>query len=59
MCIRDSYWDDQTVRNIVEITTKGLAPDMPAFGDRLNQEEILALAHHIEANFRPGRTPNR
>jgi ubiquinol-cytochrome c reductase cytochrome b subunit len=56
---REDYWDEEAIRTIVELTTKGLPPDMPAFGDRLNQEEILAVAHYIEANFRPGKNPAR
>ena len=56
---RADYWDDETIKVIVEITTKGEPPDMPAFGDRLSQEEILAIARYIEANFRPGKVPAR
>ncbi|MEO8499372.1 MAG: cytochrome b N-terminal domain-containing protein [Vicinamibacteria bacterium] len=50
---RENFWDDGTMADIVEVVTKGEAPDMPAFGGRLSEEEILALARHIEANFRP------
>lgn len=50
---RAVFWDDDTVAAIVQVMTIGVAPDMPAFGDRLSAEEILALAKHIEANFRP------
>ena len=35
------------------VITTGEAPDMPAFGARMSAEEILAIAHHIETNFRP------
>ena len=47
------FWDDGTMNDMIEVITKGEAPDMPAFGDRLSEEEILAIARHIEANFRP------
>lgn len=47
------YWDDDTISGMVEIITGGEAPDMPAFGNRLSAEEILAIARHVEANFKP------
>jgi ubiquinol-cytochrome c reductase cytochrome b subunit len=47
------FWDDDTMKNMIEVMTKGVAPDMPAFGGRLSDEEILAIAKHVEANFRP------
>lgn len=47
------FWDEDTMKNIIEITTNGELPDMPAFGNRLTPEEIVAIANHIEANFRP------
>lgn len=50
---RETFWDDGTMADIVEVVTKGEAPDMPAFGARLSGEEIVAIAAHIEANFRP------
>ena len=50
---RANFWDDGTVADMVEAITKGEAPDMPAFGARLSPEEVLAIARHIEANFRP------
>ena len=50
---RPIFWDEGTMADIVEVVTKGVAPDMPAFGGRLSEEEILAIARHIEANFRP------
>lgn len=57
---RETFWDDGTMADIVEVVTKGEAPDMPAFGGRLSEEEILAIARHIEANFRPrAATPSR
>jgi ubiquinol-cytochrome c reductase cytochrome b subunit len=56
---RADFWDDGTLADIVEVTTKGEAPDMPAFGDRLTAEEILAIARHIEANFRPREAATR
>ncbi len=49
----ERFWDEDTMRNMIEVITKGEAPDMPAFGGRLSDEEILAIASHIEANFRP------
>jgi len=51
-----NFWDDGTMKDIVQVVTIGEAPDMPAFGNRLSAEEILALARHIEANFRPKAT---
>ena len=53
---RDTFWDEGTMKDMIEVVTKGEAPDMPAFGGRLSAEEILALATHIEANFRPKAT---
>ena len=47
------FWDEGTMTDMIEVITKGEAPDMPAFGGRLSEEEILAIAHHIKANFRP------
>ncbi len=54
---RESFWDDGTMNDMIEVITKGVAPDMPAFGGRLSEEEILAIATHIEANFRPRAAP--
>ena len=57
---RETFWDDGTMNDMIEVITKGEAPDMPAFGGRMSAEEILALATHIEANFRPrAATPTR
>ncbi|MBK5255476.1 MAG: cytochrome b N-terminal domain-containing protein [Vicinamibacteria bacterium] len=56
---RADFWDDGTLAEIVEVTTKGEAPDMPAFGGRLSAEEILAIARHVEANFRPRAATSR
>ena len=53
------FWDEDTMKNMIEVITKGEAPDMPAFGGRLSDEEILAIANHIEANFRPRLAPSR
>lgn len=39
--------------DMIEVITKGEAPDMPAFGERMSAEEILAIAAYIETNFRP------
>jgi ubiquinol-cytochrome c reductase cytochrome b subunit len=50
---RETFWDDGTMADMIGVITKGEAPDMPAFGGRLSEEEILAIATHIEANFRP------
>jgi ubiquinol-cytochrome c reductase cytochrome b subunit len=50
---RADFWDEGTVADMIEVITKGEAPDMPAFGGRLSAEEILAIARHVEANFRP------
>lgn len=50
---RPDFWDEGTMTDMIEVITKGEAPDMPAFGERLSAEEILAIAKHIEANFRP------
>lgn len=47
------FWDEDTMKNMIDIITNGELPDMPAFGKRLTPEEILAIAKHIEANFRP------
>ena len=55
---RETFWDDGTMKDMLEVITKGEAPDMPAFGGRLSAEEILALATHIEANFRPKAAPS-
>ena len=54
---RETFWDDGTMNDMIEVITKGEAPDMPAFGGRLSDEEILAIATHIEANFRPRAAP--
>ena len=54
---RETFWDDGTMNDMIEVITKGEAPDMPAFGGRLSEEEILAIATHIEANFRPRAAP--
>jgi ubiquinol-cytochrome c reductase cytochrome b subunit len=52
------FWDDDTMKNIIDVVTKGEAPDMPAFGGRLSAEEILAIANHIQTTFRPrAKTP--
>lgn len=57
---RETFWDEGTMNDMIEVITKGEAPDMPAFGGRMSAEEILALATHIEANFRPrAATPAR
>jgi ubiquinol-cytochrome c reductase cytochrome b subunit len=56
---RADFWDEGTLAEIVEVATNGEAPDMPAFGDRLTAEEILAIANHIEANFRPRPSTRR
>jgi ubiquinol-cytochrome c reductase cytochrome b subunit len=57
---RETFWDEGTMNDMIEVITKGEAPDMPAFGGRMSAEEILALATHIEANFRPrATTPTR
>jgi mono/diheme cytochrome c family protein len=50
---RETFWDEGTMKDIVQVVTIGEAPDMPAFGNRLSAEEIVALADYIEANFRP------
>ena len=47
------FWGEETMTDMIEVITKGEAPDMPAFGARMSAEEILAIAHHIETNFRP------
>ena len=53
-------FERHTMNDMIEVITKGEAPDMPAFGGRMSAEEILALATHIEANFRPkSATPVR
>jgi quinol-cytochrome oxidoreductase complex cytochrome b subunit/cytochrome c553 len=49
----ERFWDEDTMKNMIQVITEGEAPDMPAFGPRLSQEEILAIATFIEANFRP------
>lgn len=48
-----NFWDAGTMTGMLQVITIGEAPDMPAFGDRLSPEEILAIANHIEATFRP------
>ena len=50
---RETFWDEGPMNDMIEVITKGEAPDMPAFGGRMSAEEVLALATHIEANFRP------
>ena len=50
---RPTFWGEGTVADMIDIITKGEAPDMPAFGARLSREEVVAIAKHIEANFRP------
>ena len=50
---RADFWDEGTMTDMIEVISKGEAPDMPAFGERMSAEEILAIAKHIEANFRP------
>ncbi|MEO8359560.1 MAG: cytochrome b N-terminal domain-containing protein [Vicinamibacteria bacterium] len=54
---RADYWDENTMTDMVEIITNGVAPDMPAFGSRLSAEQILALTNHIETNFKPRAPP--
>jgi quinol-cytochrome oxidoreductase complex cytochrome b subunit len=49
----ERFWDEDTMKHMISVITEGEAPDMPAFGKRLSQEEILAIATFIEANFRP------
>jgi mono/diheme cytochrome c family protein len=49
----ERFWDEDTMKTMIQVITEGEAPDMPAFGPRLSQEEILAIATFIEANFRP------
>jgi mono/diheme cytochrome c family protein len=56
---RAAFWNKDTIAGMVDVVAKGEAPDMPAFGDRLSAEEILAIARHIEANFRPRTPPSR
>jgi len=53
---RSVFWTEDTLKDIVQVTTIGEAPDMPAFGSRLSAEEILAIANYIESNFRPRRS---
>ena len=48
-----NFWGEGTMGDMIEVITSGEAPDMPAFGDRLSSEEILAIARYIEANFQP------
>lgn len=50
---RADFWDADTFDQMVDVITTGEAPDMPAFGNRLSAQEILAIARYIEANFRP------
>lgn len=50
------FWQSRTIEKIRQVTRLGVAPDMPAFGNRLSDEEILAIARHIELTFRP-RSP--
>ncbi len=56
---RAAFWDADTMTGMADVIAKGEAPDMPAFGDRLSTEQILAIARHIEANFRPRTTETR
>jgi ubiquinol-cytochrome c reductase cytochrome b subunit len=49
----EDYWDDGTRTQMIRTIRTGNAPDMPAFGDRMTEEEILALADFIETRFKP------
>ena len=55
---RADFWDETTMTDMIEVITKGEPPDMPAFGDRMSAEEILAIATHVETNFGP-KAPRR
>ena len=55
---RATFWDEGTMKDMIEVITKGEAPDMPAFGLRLSEEDVLAIARHVEANFKPRATSN-
>lgn len=48
-----NFWDKDAMTGMLQVIRIGEAPDMPAFGERLSPEEILALANHIEATYRP------
>lgn len=54
---RPDYWDQETKAVMIDVITRGEAPDMPAFSTRLSPAEIVAIATHIETNFRPHKPP--
>lgn len=47
------YWDDNTRTKMIRTIRTGNAPDMPAFGERMSEEEILAIVDWIEGRFKP------
>ena len=48
-----AFWDTDAMEDMIRVIRLGVAPDMPAFGDRLSEAEIAAIARYVEANFRP------
>ena len=50
---RPVFWGEGAMNDMIIVITKGEPPDMPAFGDRLSNEEILAIAGYIQSSFRP------
>jgi|CXWL01.1.fsa_nt_gi ubiquinol-cytochrome c reductase cytochrome b subunit len=48
-----AFWDTDAMDDMIQVVRIGVAPDMPAFGDRLSEAEIAAIARYVEASFRP------
>lgn len=46
-------WDAGARTRMTRVIRTGNAPDMPAFGDRMTEEEITALIDFIEKSFQP------
>ena len=48
-----AFWDTDAMDDMIQVIRIGVAPDMPAFGERLSEAEIAVIARYIQANFRP------
>lgn len=48
-----AFWDGDAMEDMIQVIRIGVAPDMPAFGERLSEAEIAAIARYVEATYRP------